>query len=60
MKTESWYTSVPNVYPEFDVLLYDYRGQGKSTRDDVPYYIDKFADYLIRTMDELQIDKVHT
>jgi len=51
---------VPNVYPEFDVLLYDYRGQGKSTRDDVPYYISEFANYCARIMDMLKIDKVHT
>lgn len=60
MHTEAWHTSVPNVHPEFDVLLYDYRGQGKSTRDDVPYFISEFANYCARIMDILKIDKVHT
>ena len=60
MLTEGWYTSVPKVYPEFDVLLFDYRGQGKSTRDDVSYYISDFANYCAMIMDELKIDKVHT
>ncbi|MGQ9825011.1 MAG: alpha/beta fold hydrolase [Desulfotomaculales bacterium] len=60
MMTESWYTSVPRVHPEFDVLLFDYRGQGKSTRDDVPYYIPKFCEYLVKIMDQLNIEKVHS
>ncbi len=60
MLTEGWYTSVPKVYPEFDVLLFDYRGQGKSTRDDAPYSISDFADYCAMILDELKIDKVHT
>jgi pimeloyl-ACP methyl ester carboxylesterase len=60
MLTESWYTSVPRVHPEFDVLLFDYPGQGKSTREDVPYSIPKFCEYLARIMDGLGIDRVHT
>jgi len=60
MLTESWYTSVPRVHPEFDVLLFDYPGQGKSTRADVPYSIPRFCEYLARIMDDLGIDRVHT
>lgn len=60
MLTEGWYTSVSRIQPEFDVLLYDYRGQGKSTRDDVPYKISEFANYCALIMDKLDIDKVHT
>jgi len=60
MLTESWYTSVPNVHPEFDVLLFDYLGQGKSSRVDKPYSIPRFCEYLSRIMDALDIEKIHT
>ncbi len=60
MLTEAWYTSVPHVFPDLDVLLFDYLGQGKSTRADVPYSIPRFGQYLARIMDALRIDRVHT
>ncbi len=60
MLTESWYTSVPQVHPEFDVLLFDYPGQGKSTRDDAPRSIPRLCDYLAAILDRLAIDRVHT
>ena len=59
MLTRSWYRVVPNLYPEFDVLLYDYFGQGQSSQEDEPYYISSFSDYLIAIMDELSIEKIH-
>jgi len=59
MLTRSWYRVVPNLYPEFDVLLYDYFGQGQSSQEDEPYYISNFSDYLIAIMDELDIEKIH-
>jgi pimeloyl-ACP methyl ester carboxylesterase len=59
MLTRSWYRNVPSVYPDYDVLLYDYFGQGQSSQEDEPYYIPKFCGYLITVMDELGIDKVH-
>ncbi len=59
MLTRSWYRAVPNLYPEYDVLLYDYFGQGQSSQEDEPYYISKFCDYLIVILDELGIDKIH-
>lgn len=60
MLTESWFTSVPRLLPDYDVLLYDYPGQGKSSCEDKPYYLDHIADYLAMIMDELEIDRVHT
>lgn len=59
MLTRSWYRSVHHVYPEYDLLLYDYFGQGQSSQEDEPYTIPKFCDYLIAIMDELGIDKIH-
>jgi pimeloyl-ACP methyl ester carboxylesterase len=59
MLTRSWYRNVPSIYPEFDVLLYDYFGQGQSSQEDEPYLIPKFCDYLVQIMDELGIERIH-
>jgi pimeloyl-ACP methyl ester carboxylesterase len=59
MLTRSWHRTVPLLQPEFDVLLYDYLGQGRSSQEDEPYFIDKLAEYLIHIMDEIGIDRVH-
>ncbi|MFN2189988.1 MAG: alpha/beta fold hydrolase, partial [Candidatus Promineifilaceae bacterium] len=59
MLTRSWYRTVPLLHPEYDVLLYDYFGQGESSQEDEPYYISKLADYLIRIMDEVGVEKIH-
>jgi len=59
MLTRSWYRTVPFLYPEYDVLLYDYFGQGQSSQEDEPYFIPKLAEYLIRIMDELGVDRIH-
>ena len=59
MLTRSWYRNVPSVYPEYDVLLYDYFGQGRSSQEDEPYFIPRFCDYLVRILDELSIERVH-
>lgn len=59
MMTKNWYRILPNIHPNYDVLLYDYFGQGNSSQEDEPYYIPKFCDYLIAIMDELGIAKVH-
>ena len=59
MMTRNWYRILPNIHPEYDVLLYDYFGQGGSSQVDEPYFIHRFADYLMVVMDALGIDKVH-
>ncbi|MGD8623944.1 MAG: alpha/beta hydrolase [Anaerolineae bacterium] len=59
MLTRSWYRNVPSVYPEYDVLLYDYFGQGQSSQEDEAYFISRFADYLVRILDALGIERVH-
>lgn len=59
MLTRSWYRNVPSVHPEYDVLLYDYFGQGRSSQEDEPYYIPKLCEYLIAVMDELRIARIH-
>lgn len=59
MLTRSWYRTVPFLHPDYDVLLYDYFGQGQSSQEDEPYFIPRLAGYLIQIMDELNIEKVH-
>jgi 3-oxoadipate enol-lactonase len=59
MLTRSWYRNIINLQPEYDILLYDYFGQGQSSQEDEPYYIHKFAEYLIGIMDELGIERIH-
>jgi 3-oxoadipate enol-lactonase len=48
MHTKAWYGFLPLLTDEYDVILYDYPGQGESSKDDVPYSIPEFARYLSR------------
>ena len=59
MSTRGWYRNLPELQPGFDVLLYDYLGQGRSSQEDEPYRIDHFAEYLVRIMDTLGIERIH-
>lgn len=59
MLTKSWYRTVPFLHPEYDVLLYDYFGQGQSSQEDEPYTISRLADYLITVMDKVGVEKIH-
>jgi pimeloyl-ACP methyl ester carboxylesterase len=59
MSTRSWYHNVPELKPGYDILLYDYLGQGRSSQEDEPYSIEQFAEYLIGIMDKLQIERIH-
>jgi len=59
MLTRSWYRTIPFLHPDYDVLLYDYFGQGQSSQEDEPYYISKFADYLIAVMDKVGVERIH-
>ena len=59
MHTAAWYGFLPRFSPEYDVLLWDYPGQGRSSTLDVPYSLERFASYLERILDENDIDRVH-
>ncbi len=59
MSTRGWYRNLPELQPGYDVLLYDYLGQGRSSQEDEPYHIDRFAEYLVRIMDALGIERIH-
>ncbi len=59
MHTKAWYGFLPRLTDEFDVILYDFLGQGESSKEDEPYLIPDFARYLALIMDENGVDKVH-
>jgi pimeloyl-ACP methyl ester carboxylesterase len=59
MHTKAWYALVPRVIDEYDVLLWDYLGQGNSSSPDVPYEIPRFCDYLTMIVDSLGIERFH-
>ncbi len=59
MLTKSWYRTIPFLHPDYDILLYDYFGQGASSQEDEPYFIHRFADYLIEVMDAVGVEKIH-
>lgn len=60
MSTKAWYAFLPLLTDEFDVLLYDYLGQGASSKPDVPYSITRIAQYLTEIMDTLGLEKIHS
>jgi 3-oxoadipate enol-lactonase len=59
MEAASWHKLLPVVLPKMDVLLWDYRGQGQSTSDDVPYSVEELADSLIAIFDTLALESRH-
>ncbi len=59
MHTGAWYGFVPLLSGEFDVLLWDYLGQGNSSSDDVPFEIPRLCDYLTMIVDTLGIERFH-
>jgi len=63
MDTRAWRGVVPQVYPEYDVLLFNYLGQEAPDKEssclDEPYYISHFAEYLKMILDHLEIEKLH-
>jgi len=60
MHTKAWYPFLNLLQPEFDVLLYDYLGQGESSAPDEPYSIARIASYLTIIMDTLRIERIHS
>ena len=59
MHTGAWYGFLPRFSPEYDVLLWDYPGQGRSSTADVPYHLDRIAGYLARILDHAGIGRIH-
>ena len=59
MHTGSWNSILPNLLDEYDILLYDYIGQGRSTSVDEPIFIPDLGDFLVLILDRLDIDRIH-
>jgi pimeloyl-ACP methyl ester carboxylesterase len=59
LSTKAWYAFLPHLHPEFDVVLYDYLGQGQSADPDEPYSITRFADDLAAIMDTVGVGALH-
>lgn len=59
MHTRAWYGVLPRLLDRYDVVLYDYLGQGKSSAPDEPHSIPAFAGYLPMVLDALGIERVH-
>jgi pimeloyl-ACP methyl ester carboxylesterase len=59
MHTKAWYPFLPKLVGEFDVLLYDYPGQGDSSDAAGAITIPGMASYLRAILDDLGIARVH-
>jgi len=59
MHTKAWYGFLPILTDSYDVILYDFLGQGQSSQEDIPYFIPEFARYLVLIMDEIGVEKLH-
>ncbi|MBZ5538030.1 MAG: alpha/beta hydrolase [Acidobacteriia bacterium] len=59
MSTRSWYAFVPQLQPEYDLILFDYWGQGNSFSEDAPYSIPRFCEALTKIVDTLTIQRLH-
>ncbi len=59
MHTKAWYPFLDRLRPEFDVVLYDYPGQGASSAEDAPCLIPRLADALALVADGLEIPRLH-
>ncbi len=58
MHTKAWYPFLDDL-PGFDVLLYDYLGQGASSSPDEAIPIPRLAAHLAAILDELDLPGIH-
>ena len=58
MHTKAWYPFLSEL-ADFDVLLFDYLGQGQSSSPDEPLTIPRLAGHLQQILDQEAIDQVH-
>ena len=59
MHTKAWYPFLDRLLPDFDVLLYDYPGQGESTSRDEPVEITEIAGFLVMIANRLDLARLH-
>jgi pimeloyl-ACP methyl ester carboxylesterase len=56
--SDYWGNQVPELAKEYQVIVMDSRGHGRSTRDQEPYGYDLMASDVVGLLDYLKIDKV--
>ncbi|MGE3843443.1 MAG: alpha/beta fold hydrolase [Vicinamibacterales bacterium] len=59
MHTKAWYPFLDRLRPDYDVLLFDYPGQGESTCRDEPCTLPGLATYLRLIADSLHLERLH-
>ncbi len=59
MHTKAWYPFLDDL-AGYDVLLFDYLGQGASSNPDEPLLIPTLAGHLRAILDQLGLERVHT
>ena len=59
MHCKAWYGFLPRLTDRYDVILYDYLGQGESSTDDVTLSDPGIRRYLKLIMDEVKVERVH-
>jgi pimeloyl-ACP methyl ester carboxylesterase len=59
MHTKAWYPVLDRLRPDFDVVLFDYPGQGESTARDEPCDLPTLAGYLAGIADTLGLPRLH-
>ncbi len=59
MHTRAWYGFLGELLPDYDVILYDYLGQGDSSCPDQPHFIPDCCHHLTAIVDHLGIDRFH-
>lgn len=54
-----WQPHIEPVAENFNVIVYDHRGTGQSTKSAPPYSVDAMADDVMGLMSTLDIDRAH-
>ncbi len=57
--TLGWVNQIPDLSKEFQMILYDMRGQGQSEKPREPYSFDLHAEDQLALLEELGIKKAH-
>lgn len=57
--TRTWYGFLDRLLDAYDVLLWDYPGQGRSTKHDLPLTFPALADGLAAVLDAAGRERVH-
>lgn len=59
MHTQAWYGFLDRLLDAYDVLLWDYPGQGRSSKHDLPITFPELADGMAAVLDAAGRQRVH-